>query len=344
MIFTQEMIEEIRHRLSLAGIKDTEIRKVNLLENPIKGDETLVIVKDGENIRISLEDLYEDISKYIEDSENREDFFNVSAYLGRLDPDFEGKAKPCTLGEAIAACPPYIRRAGESITFIDSSDGKWKTYQMTGESNDEWEDLSKWKDYYAILQSQIYTIVSEEASVSLEASKNVITVGTETEIILTASSDTEAETILIKEGDTVIAEGSGNILETSFYMSEPFATDVVLTAEFIFKEGNTRTVNSSIHIVNKIYVGSGDAYTDVATDTYAVSARITPEGAYQVNTVNNKHVFFIVPATMVINKATLNGLNFPLEDVDSVTIEGTSYKSYQSSNTYDTGTHEIIIS
>lgn len=344
MIFTKEQIEEISQRLSIMGVKDTAMKKLNLLEHPLSGDETIVLVKDGENFKVSLEDIYEAFAEYIIDSENKEDFFNVSVYLGRLDPDFEGKAKPCTLEEAIAACPPYIRRAGESITFIDSSDGKWKTYQMTGESNDEWEDLSKWKDYYAVLQSQIYTIVSEKASVSLEASKNVITVGTETEIILTASSDTEAETILIKEGDTVIVTGSGNVLETSVLMSEPSVTDVVFTAEFIFGGGNKRAIDIPIHVVNKIYVGSGNTYTDVATDTYAVSARITPEGAYQVNTVDNKHVFFIVPATMVINKATLNGLNFPLEDVDSVTIEGTSYKSYQSSNTYDTGTHEIIIS
>ena len=93
MIFTQEQINEIKQRLSLSGIKDSELDKLNLLEHPITGKEVITIVKDGENLRISVEDLYEEFAKYIEQSENKEDFFNVSAYLGRLDPEFENAAK-----------------------------------------------------------------------------------------------------------------------------------------------------------------------------------------------------------------------------------------------------------
>lgn len=346
MIFTKEQIDEIVSRLSIMGIKDTAMKRLNMLEHPLEGDETIVLVKGGENFRVTLEDIYEVFTEYIEKLENKEDFFNVSIYLGRLDPDYEGEAKPCTLEEAVAACPPYIRRAGENITFIDSTDSKWKTYQMTGDSNNEWEDLTKWKDYYAILQSQIYAIIFEKISVSIESSQEVIAVGDTMNITLTASSDIEAKAIFIKRGDIIIAEGSGNILETSLEVSESLATDVVFTAEFIFEfaEGNPKTIDLPIHFVNKMYIGSGSVYTDVATDTYAVSARVTPEGVYQVNTVDNQYVFFIVPATMVINKATLNGIIFPLEEASNITIEGVSYKSYRSSNTYNTGTYEIIIS
>ena len=170
MIFTQEQINEIKQRLSLSGIKDSELDKLNLLEHPITGKEVITIVKDGENLRISIEDLYEEFVKYIEQSENKEDFFNVSAYLGRLDPEFENAAKPCTLEEAVNACPTYIRRAGQMISFLDSHNMKWKTYQCIGAKDDDWEDITLFEDHHQVLQDQIDTIVSDKAIVSLSAS------------------------------------------------------------------------------------------------------------------------------------------------------------------------------
>ena len=74
-MFTQEQINEIKQRLSLSGIKDSELDKLNLLEHPLTGKEVITIVKDGKNLRISVEDLYEEFAKYIEQSENKEDFF-----------------------------------------------------------------------------------------------------------------------------------------------------------------------------------------------------------------------------------------------------------------------------
>lgn len=59
MIFTQEQIDEINRRLANRGIRDSEISKIDLVTNPITGEETVVIVKDGENVRISLKDLFQ---------------------------------------------------------------------------------------------------------------------------------------------------------------------------------------------------------------------------------------------------------------------------------------------
>lgn len=66
MIFTQEQINEIKQRLSLSGIKDSELDKLDLLEHPLTGKEVITIIKGGENLRISVEDLYEEFAKYIE--------------------------------------------------------------------------------------------------------------------------------------------------------------------------------------------------------------------------------------------------------------------------------------
>lgn len=344
MIFTQEQINEIKKRLSLSGIKDSELDKLNLLEHPLTGKEVIIVVKDGENFRISIEDLYEEFAKYIEQSENKEDFFNVSVYLGRLDPEFENAAKPCTLEEAVNACPPYIRRAGQMISFLDSHNMKWETYQYIGTKDDDWEDITLFENHDQALQDQIDTIVSDKAIVSLSASITTFIVG-ERMFTLTASTNTSAESIVIKQGSNVIASGSGKILIQEVSVEQATAGNIDYTAEFTFAGGNKRTTNATVYFVNKIYVGSGAVYTDVASDSYAVSARRSPADTYNVTVEQNgQYVFFVIPVTMSITKATLSGFDFPLDALVTETIDNVLYKVYRSSNTNDAGTYQIVIS
>lgn len=51
MIFTQEQINEIKHRLALSGIKDSQLPLVGA---DLNGEEYLVIIQDGQNKRIPL--------------------------------------------------------------------------------------------------------------------------------------------------------------------------------------------------------------------------------------------------------------------------------------------------
>ena len=343
-MFTQEQINEIKQRLSLSGIKDSELDKLNLLEHPLTGKEVITIVKDGKNLRISVEDLYEEFAKYIEQSENKEDFFNVSVYLGRLDPEFENVAKPCTLEEAINACPTYIRRAGQTISFLDSNNMKWETYQYIGTEDDYWEDITLFENYYQTLQDQIDDIVFDKATVSLLASTATFIVGERT-FTLTASTNTSAKSIIIKQGSNIIATGSGKTLVQEVRVEQATAGNIGYMAEFTFAGGNKKIANNAVYFVNKIYVGSGAVYTDVTTDSYAISARRSPAGTYNVTIAQNgQYAFFIIPATMSITKATLSGFDFPLDAPISETIDGVSYKVYRSSNTNDAGTYQIVIS
>ena len=158
MIFTQEMIEEIRDRLALMGAKDTELPTVNLADNPLTGEETFVLVKDGQNIRVPLDSLIAAINLYIENEQKEDktsDFFNVSAYLGILDPKYHGGAKPISLQEAVESCPEKVKKAGQYISFLDKSDGEWKTYQMIGADNEDWIEVSKFFNPFKALQQQI---------------------------------------------------------------------------------------------------------------------------------------------------------------------------------------------
>lgn len=194
------------------------------------------------------------------------------------------------------------------------------------------------------LQAQIDAIVSEKATVSLSISPNTLIVGEQT-FTLTASTNTTAENIVIKYGSELIISGSGKTLSRSITVTQDTAADIPYTAEFTFAGGNKRTATATVYFVNKVYVGSGAVYTDVTIDSHAVSARRSPAGTYNVTVEQNgQYVFFVIPATMSITKATLSGFDFPLDTPVSATVDGVSYKVYRSSNTNDAGTYQIVIS
>lgn len=87
-----------------------------------------------------------------------------------------------------------------------------------------------------------------------------------------------------------------------------------------------------------ILYGSGLQYTD-ATQT-KVAQKV--EGDYDVVVkADEDKIFFVIPANMVINEATMSNFDFPLLDPVSVTVGGNSYIYYESANTYDAGTYTI---
>lgn len=132
-VFTDEMIEEIRERLVQKGIKDTQIRLIKDSET-LTGEESFVIVKDGENIRIPLQKIYDEIA-ILKSAEGR-DIFNVSNYV--VTNDITGEHNGVlTLATAISATPEALRKVGQIITF-KTAEGKWKRYQMVGKTDNSW--------------------------------------------------------------------------------------------------------------------------------------------------------------------------------------------------------------
>lgn len=194
------------------------------------------------------------------------------------------------------------------------------------------------------LQAQIDAIISDKATVSLAVSTGTFIVGERT-FTLTASTNINAENIVIKQGSNIIATGSGKTIAQSITVTQATAGSITYTAEFTFAGENKRSTTATVYFVNKLYVGSGADYTDVIGDSYAQSARRSPAGTYNVTVAENaQYVFFVIPATMSINKATLSGFDFPLDAPVTETIDDVSYKVYRSSNTNDAGTYQIVIS
>lgn len=197
-------------------------------------------------------------------------------------------------------------------------------------------------DDLQLTQAQINAIVLGGAvTIGLSATPSPVFVGASSNINLTATINTPADSIKIKKGSTEIATGSGTSLSGSDSITPSAAGNTQYTAEFTLG-GLTKTTNKNVVAVYPIKYGAGDDYTDATTQA---SVRTTPAGTYNVTVPNDgDYVFFVVPATMTINRASMSGFDFPLQAPVDVTIGGVAYKSYQSSNTYDAGSLTIVIS
>lgn len=190
------------------------------------------------------------------------------------------------------------------------------------------------------LQSQINAIVADKAQVALSADPTVVFVGTESSIILAATTNPEASSIVIKKGDTVLATGSGNSLTTANAITPEVAGNIQYHADFVIA-GLSRSTGKNIQAVHPIRIGSGTAYVD---GTPLTTPKTSPAGTYNIAVANDgDYVYINVPATMTIHGATMSGFAFPLEAPVTVEIDRVAYKSYRSSNTYVAGTLTIVI-
>ena len=197
-------------------------------------------------------------------------------------------------------------------------------------------------DDLQLTQAQINAIVlGGRITPSMGATPDVVLVNVQSSIALSALISTAVDSIKIKKGSTVLATGSGTSLSGSDTITPSATGDTTYTAEFVLG-GLTKNATKKVTAVYPIKYGAGAAYTDATTQA---SARKTPAGTYNVTvSTAGSYVWFVVPATMTINKATKGGFDFPLESPENVTIGGVAYKAYRSSNTYDAGTEVITLS
>lgn len=191
------------------------------------------------------------------------------------------------------------------------------------------------------LQGQINAIVADKAVVGLSTAPGLVFVGVESSISLTATTNTGATSIKIKKGDTELATGGGMSLSGTDTITPAEAGNTAYTAEFTIA-GIQKTATKNVVAVYPVLYGAGDEYTDAQTQA---SIRTAPAGTYSVTVPNDgDNVFFVVPRTMKINSAKMSGFDFPLQAPVEVEIDGVEYKYYQSANTYNAGTLNIVIS
>lgn len=220
----------------------------------------------------------------------------------------------------------------ENITLNTTSDlVNWlKTFQDTSELDSTVREI----------QEQVNALMLDKVSVGLSASISTIFVNSSNSIHLTATTDTEASVIAISKNNSQISTGSGNSLEYTDTVSVPVAGSISYVASFTVY-GLTKTVTKNISVVNKIYYGAGFTYTDASNSP---SAKTSPAGTYVIPiAANESYVFFNIPSNMNISKVTVSGFDMKFASPVLVTIDGVSYKSYKSENTYDAGSLTIVI-
>lgn len=129
-MFTSNQIEEIRKKLQLQGRKDTSFP----VAGPLQGNEILPIIQQGQNAQLGLKTFIEKVGMY-----TMSDFINLSKY----------SEDSYTLEDVIKLVDPVNRKAGQVITFMDSTTKGWAIYQFTGNSADKWFNLDLWDNILA---------------------------------------------------------------------------------------------------------------------------------------------------------------------------------------------------
>lgn len=187
------------------------------------------------------------------------------------------------------------------------------------------------------IQDQINAIYGSSIfGIKLTATPNIIQEGVPTQVTITGvlAGDTPDEIAITINGETTVVENS-NTASVTITLAE--STTVT---GYAIQSGLTYEDSINVDAVNLIKYGSGSVYTD-ATNS---KLKLNPKGTYNINVQTaESYIFFIVPSTMEITKATMNGFGFPLDEPTINTISGTEYKVYKSSNTYDIGSLTIEI-
>ena len=332
MIFTQEQINEIKQRLSLSGIKDTELDKLDLLEHPLTGEEVIAIVKDGKNLRISVEDLYEGFAEYLGDkvikSRHIDDKQILARHIG--DDVMPTYVKPIT--DDLQNQIDSLEIAGLALSneFGQSTTRGVSQKTLTTAINRLW---SKIEDMTGEVLQGINMVVSPEyyigeggADVHIQAN-TVETNGIFEHIAFYINGIllTEANNVDYFEYDTQIAE-------TSVVKCEAKIMGITYTREKIITH------------YNSFWLGAGNTYSDIMDVEHIIPITNGMRGTYNVEMQNGQHIIVVVGESLAqgFMRADMNGVEIPFIE-STVTVDGKNYRVFTSEEVYSTGTYNIDI-
>lgn len=152
MFFTQEDYRKIEKWLLANSRKDTDFAGA---ATPLKGNETVVLVQNGKNVKASVKDVVEQLFLL-----GVSDFVNITDKYGE---------SYISLSQAIELIPYRSRKVGQVITFLDDT-GKWAMYQFQGLRKNQWNTLSLWIDLIDLMKGM--TVVDSEDIVTETNSAN----------------------------------------------------------------------------------------------------------------------------------------------------------------------------
>lgn len=154
MFFTQEDYRKIEKWLLANSRKDTDFVGA---ATPLKGNETVVLVQNGKNVKASVKDVVEQLFLL-----GVSDFVNITDKYGE---------SYISLSQAIELIPYKSRKIGQVVTFLDDT-GKWSMYQFQGLRKNQWNTLSLWVDLIDLMEGM--TVVDSEDIVTEVNSANQV--------------------------------------------------------------------------------------------------------------------------------------------------------------------------
>lgn len=192
------------------------------------------------------------------------------------------------------------------------------------------------------IQDVINRLHPGNVGVKISVTPNIIYNNTINNVTIRAWMDDGniADNIKIIVGDTIIEDQKVTEINTNIELNNE------INIRVLAKQGSF-TYESTANVIGvyPYYVGSSIDYTNIINSTYKQNIKNNPYGLYNIEVPeNNYKIYFIIPVNMTINKATMSGFDFPLNNPILTEIQGINYKIYESSNTYDAGILTIIIS
>jgi hypothetical protein len=195
----------------------------------------------------------------------------------------------------------------------------------------------------------IFTTTASLSLASTDYNKNVIFANTATNVKFTyniSSSVNVRKAVVQKDNvDFYTVEGNYPSHSDTKSINSPVGTLKFHVRAYVESSDATKYKQSSdvnLYVVERIYYGSGTSATTGNINVQRQDPNTTPAGTYNVTVRNNRdYVYFDVPNTMTITKATVSGFNMPLSEITS---PRTGYKCYRSNNTYDAGTLTVVLS
>lgn len=198
------------------------------------------------------------------------------------------------------------------------------------------------EDYYTKTQVDelVGTVKGMLCDVVINVSKDTVLAGVATSVEVSVSSEVSATAIVLKRGGVTLAQGTGQSLVFSDVLTAAEAG--MVTYEAVLTIGGVeRTVTVGVMAVNAVLYGMALDSSGVSTQA---SVRRSPEGRYQVTAAQDGcYLFVLVPSTMEVNGITMGGVEMPMEAPTGIVVGSLVYKCYQSSNTYQAGTYNIIV-
>lgn len=325
MIFTQEQINEIKQRLALAGSKDPSLPLADL---PLSGEETIALVQQGENRRVPIEEFYEEFAQYIDGSE-RVDFFNVSRYAQRIAGSDE--SAPLTLNEAVALCPPDVRRGGQVITFVNR-EGDWMLWQYKGTDASQWEDTSMmWMNLESDPNLGVIFTVSD-SSIPVGETKSIY-------LHFETSDGGEASIVQLLVNDEVYKTYK-DIVTFNLNIDVDAETEFTVKA---YQYGYEYIESHKVLVSYPAWIGAGENYDDVVAEPYKIQVTDTMDGTYDVVFNYLAYLIILVPKHLTLGPIKMSGFDVPMQATYTQKIDGIDYTVYMSGNKYVAGTHTFVV-